>query len=60
MWLERNWFIKNDMTRGLILCSKKKILWVESGDFSQAEKEITACNAEQTHKMTPIFTQNDI
>ena len=40
--------------QGLILCSKKKILAVESSDFSQAEKEITSC------KMTPIFTQNDI
>ena len=45
---------------GLILCSKKKILGVESRDFSQAEKEITACKAEQIHKMTSIFTQNDI
>ena len=47
-------------SKGLILCSKKKILGVESRDISQAEKEITACKAEQTHKMTPIFTQNDI
>ena len=31
---------------------------VESRDFSQAEKERTACNAEQIHKMTTIFTQN--
>ena len=45
---------------GLILCSKLKILVVESHDFSQAEKEMTACKAEQIHKMTPIFTQNDI
>ena len=42
------------------MCSKKKILGVESCDFSQAEKEITACKAEQIHKMTLIFTQNDI
>ena len=34
-----------------------KILWVESRDFSQAEKDITACKVEQIHKMTPIFTQ---
>jgi hypothetical protein len=46
--------------RGLILCSKEKILGVESRDFSQTEKEITACKAEKIHKMTPIFTQNDI
>ena len=32
---------------------------VESRDFSQAEKERTACKAEQIHKMTNIFTQND-
>ena len=50
----------NKKCKGLILCSKKKILGVESCDFSQAEKEITACKAEQIHKMTLIFTQNDI
>ena len=44
----------------LILCSKMKILWVESRDFSQAEKDITTCKAKQIHKMTSIFTQNDI
>ena len=43
----------------LILCSKMKILWVESRDFSQAEKDKTACKAEQIHRMTPIFTQNN-
>ena len=31
---------------------------VESPDFSQAEKERTACKAEQVPKMTTIFTQN--
>ena len=36
-----------------------KILWVESRDFSQAEKDKTACKAEQIHRMTPIFTQNN-
>ena len=41
------------------MCSRKKILAIESGDLSQAEKEITACKAEQIHKMTTIFTQND-
>ena len=46
--------------QGFILCSKKKILGVESRDFSQAEKEITASKAEQIHKMTPTFTQNDL
>ena len=34
----------------LILCSKKKILGVES-------REITACKIEQIQKMTPFFTQ---
>jgi hypothetical protein len=31
---------------------------VESRDFSQAEKERTACKAEEIHKITTIFTQN--
>jgi hypothetical protein len=35
------------------------LLGVESRDFSQAEKERTACKAEQIHKMTTIFTEND-
>ena len=35
------------------------LLGVESHDFSQAEKERTACKAEQIHKLTTIFTQND-
>ena len=45
---------------GLILCSKKKILGVESRDSSQVEKKITACKAEQIKKITPMITQNDI
>ena len=52
--------LKKIPTQGLIMCSKKKILGVESGDFSQAKKAITACKAEQIHKVTLIFTQNDI
>jgi hypothetical protein len=48
------------VTKGLILCPKKNILGVESRDFSHAVKEIAACKVEQIHKMTPIFTQNDI
>ena len=32
------------------------LLAVGSRDLSQAEKEITACKAEQIYKMTPIFT----
>ena len=35
------------------------LLAVRSRDLSQFEKDITACRAEQIHKMTPIFTQND-
>ena len=31
------------------------LLRVESRDFSQADEEITACKAEQIHKMTTIF-----
>ena len=34
------------------------LLAVESHVLSQAEKEITACKADQIHKMTTIFTQN--
>ena len=34
-------------------------LEVESCDFSQAEKERTACKDEQIHKLTTICTQND-
>ena len=41
------------------MCSKKKILAVESRDLSEAEKEVTACKVEQNFKMTPIFTHND-
>ena len=35
------------------------LLEVNSHDFSHAEKERNACKAEQIHKMTDIFTQND-
>ena len=35
------------------------LLRVESRDFSQAKKERTSCKAEQIHKTTTIFTQND-
>ena len=39
------------------------LLGVESRDFSHAEKERkkerTDCKAEQIHKITTIFTQND-
>jgi hypothetical protein len=31
---------------------------VELRDFSQAEKERTACQEKQIHKMTTIFSQN--
>jgi hypothetical protein len=35
------------------------LLGVESREFSQAVKQITACTAGQIHKMTIIFNQND-
>ena len=41
------------------MCSKKKILALESRDLSRAEKEITACKAEEIHKMKIIFAPND-
>ena len=36
------------------------LLGVESHDFYQAEKERTACKAEQIQKMTTIFTQKPL
>ena len=47
------------MTYVLYICSSFWLLGVESRDFSQAEKERTACQAVQIHKMATIFTQND-
>ena len=35
------------------------LLAVGSRDFSQAEKETNLCKAEQIHKMTTTFIQND-
>ena len=35
-----------------------RLLRVESRDFSQAEKERTACKPKQIHKMTTTFTQS--
>ena len=43
----------------LYMSSSFWLLRVESRDFSQAEKERTACKAEQIYKMTTIFTQKD-
>ena len=40
------------------MSSRFWLLASESRDLSQAEKEMTACKAEQIHKMTIIFTQN--
>ena len=34
------------------------LLAVDSRDLCQAEKEVTACKAEEIHKMTTIFTQD--
>ena len=44
----------------MVLCMSSSfwLLRVESRDFSNAEKEKTACKAEQIHKMTTILTQN--
>jgi hypothetical protein len=43
----------------LYMSSSFWLLRVESHDFFfQAEKERTACKAEQIHKMITIFTQN--
>ena len=43
----------------LYMSSSFWLLQVESRHFSQAEKERFACKAEQSHKTTTIFTQND-
>ena len=43
----------------LYMSSSFWLLGVESRDFYQAEKEKTACKAEQIHKMTTLFTQNE-
>ena len=45
------------MTWVLYMSSSDWLLGVESRDFSYAEKERTACKAEQIYKMTTIFTQ---
>ena len=42
----------------LYMSSSLWLLGVESRDFSRAEKEKTACKAEQIHKIATIFTQN--
>ena len=42
----------------LYMSSSFWLLGVESRDFSHAEKERTACKAEQIHKMTISFAQN--
>ena len=42
----------------LYMSSRCWLLQVETRDFSKAEKERTACKAEQIHKMTTVFTQN--
>ena len=47
------------MREALYMSSRFGLLQVESRDFSQAEKDKTACKAEQIHRMTPIFTQNN-
>ena len=42
----------------LYISSSFWLLQVESHDISQAEKERTACRAEQIHKMSSSITQN--
>ena len=55
LWGPQIWMIFGPRARS----SSFGVLRVESHDFSQADKERTACKAEQTHKMTTIFTQKD-
>ena len=42
----------------LYMSSSFWLLGVESRDFSDAEKNRTACKTEQIQKMTIVFTQN--
>ena len=56
--------LATDMSCGrsmvLYSCVSFCLLAQESRDISQAETKITLVKkAEQVHKMTPIFTQND-
>ena len=43
---------KQNMPKVLYMSSSFGLLGVEPRDFSQAEKERTACKPEQIHKMT--------
>ena len=47
------------VTMVLYMSSSFWLLGVESRDFSQAEKERTACKVEEIQKMTTILTQID-
>ena len=57
--MSKNLSNEDEHTRVLYMCSNFWLVGVESRDFSQAEKERTACNAGQIHEMTSIFTQNN-
>ena len=52
-------FHEYNFTKVLYMSSSFWLLGVESRDFSHAEKESTACKAEQMHKITNSFTQNN-
>ena len=52
-------FFETDVIKVLYMSSSFGLLGFESRDFSQAEKGRTACKAEQIHKMTTIFTENN-
>ena len=62
---QRFWLVEmlRKMIQALIMviymCSSFWLLRVESRDFSQAEKERTACKVEQIHKMTTNVTHKD-
>ena len=49
------------MVQVVYMCSSFLQFTVESRDFFKAEKRVTIalCKAEQIHKVTTIFTQND-
>ena len=56
LYFKQPHFCQRQKNKVLYMSSSFGLLRVESRDCSQAEKERTACKAEQIHKMTTIFT----
>ena len=58
-WASAVIFLTSQYTGAKKQCSSFWLLGFKSRDFSQAQKERTACKFEQIHKMTTIFAQNN-